>query len=96
VHIAAVMRWQLHQSSAGVSEEDGRGEDGEGKGKKGGEAKADLRGKGAMPPNMLKVSFLCTFAYGVHYSLVDLNYHYHMYHEVMMQKTFAGASIHCK
>ena len=39
-----------------------------GKGKKGGEA---------MPTNMLKVAFLCTFAYGVHYSLVDLNYHYH-------------------
>ena len=33
VHIAAVMRRRLQQSSAGVSEEDGRGEDGEGRGK---------------------------------------------------------------
>ena len=72
-----------------------------GKGKKGGEAKADLRGKGAMPPNMLKVSFLCTFAYGVHIQSCGLKLPLpqalnSMYHEVMMQKTFAGASIHCK
>ena len=73
VHIAAVMRRRLQQSSAGVSEEDGRGEDVEEER----EGKERGRGKGAMPPNMLKVSFLCVFAYGVHCSLVDLNYHYH-------------------
>jgi len=33
VHIAAVMRRRLQQSSAGVSEEDGRGEDGEERGR---------------------------------------------------------------
>jgi len=37
-----------------------------GKGKKGGEAKANLRREEGHSPNMLKVSFLCTFAYGVH------------------------------
>jgi len=52
-----------------------RGE-GERKGKERGRGKGGFKeGKGAMPPNMLKVSFSCTFAYGVHYSLVDLNYH---------------------
>ena len=76
VHIAAVMRRRLQQSSAGVREEDGRGEDGEGKER--GRGKGGFKGgKRDMPPNMLKVSFLCTFAYGVHCSLVDLNYHYH-------------------
>jgi len=42
--------------------------------------KGGFKGRGARgpcPPNMLNIAFLCTFAYGVHYSLVDLNYHYH-------------------
>ena len=43
-----------------------------------GETRAEFRkGKGGHAPKMLKVAFLCTFAYGVHYSVVDLNYHYH-------------------
>jgi len=46
VHIAAVMRRRLQQSLAGVSEEDGRGEDGEGRRRgKGRERKGEMQGR---------------------------------------------------
>ena len=46
MHIAAVMRRRLHQSSAGVSEEDGKGEDGKGRGRgKGRERKRERQGR---------------------------------------------------
>jgi len=83
-------------------ERTGKGGEGEREGKERGRGKGGFKGgKGAMPPNMLKVSFLCTFAYGVHIQSCRLKLPLpqalnSMYHEVMMQKAFAGASIHCK
>ena len=51
------------------------GKEGEREGKEGRGKGGFKGGQGGHAPNMLKVSFLCIFAYGVHYSLVDLNYH---------------------
>jgi len=60
----------------------GEGEEGSGR-RKGRERKGRDKGgfkraiKGGHAPKMLIVALLCTFAYGVQYSVVDLNYHYH-------------------